>query len=182
MTEAEVQIQQDGSNLWYEHPTYGQAVDVAALPLRTAPGTSPSILTVNQLRETTDMRIDVGQDVFILGFPLEPKLTESLPVWKRGTIASEPAYKVSGFPQLLIDTATRPGMSGSLVVARSFPGYISERGTQIISGGYHFRLIGVYSGRLGGNEDDKVQLGVVWRTSLIDEICAGAKPGEVRLS
>lgn len=165
-------------NLWLQHPEHGQVVDVAAIPLEI----EADILTVDDFPDVPNMKIEVGQDVFIMGYPLAPRLTESFPIWKRGTIASEPAYKVGGLEQFLIDTATREGMSGALVVARSHGGYAPENGPYIISGGSHFRRIGIYSGRWGANDLGRVQLGVVWRANLIAEVCVGGKIGDFRLA
>jgi hypothetical protein len=181
MDALQINIQREGQNLWLEHPLHGQRVDVAAIPLGEQ-FSFADVLNAQSVPETADLRIDVGQELFILGYPLEPKLTDSLPVWKRGTIASEPNYDVSQLPQLLIDSATRPGMSGSFVFARSLMGYVSESGRQALNAGHFYRRIGVYSGRLGADEIDKVQLGVVWRIEVVDTICGGQKIGEPKLS
>lgn len=173
-----VEIRSGETNLWFQHPVHGQQVDVAAIPLEI----DPDVMTVDDVPETADMKIEVGQDVFILGYPLEPLLTQALPIWKRGTIASEPAYNFNGLNQFLVDTATREGMSGGLVVARSSGGYSRENGPSILAGGSFFRRIGIYSGRLGANDDGLVQLGVVWRPVLIAETCAGGKAGDFQLA
>lgn len=178
MQTQKVQVRSNDTNFWFEHPVHGQVIDVAAIPISIG----PDIMTVDDAPETANMKIEVGQDVFILGYPLPPGVTESLSVWKRGTVASEPGYNVSGLGQFLIDTATRKGMSGSLVVARSSGGYTPEKGPHIISGGSFYRRIGIYSGRLGADDLAGVQLGVVWRPALIAEVCVGGKIGDFRLA
>src|SRR6478672_9371274 len=109
-----------------------------------------------------DLEIRIGMDVFILGYPFGAK-PPGLPVWKRGSIASEPdlVRQTTGF--YLIDTASRPGMSGSPVILRSWTSP-DGRAREPLN-----RLIGVYSGRLGADVAE-AQIGMVWHESFIPEI------------
>ena len=168
-------VDAQGQSTWIEHPVHGRAVDVAAIYLLPQEFI-PNIKSLNELPDTLDMAVHVGSDVFILGWPLSPDVVGPAPIWKRGTIASEPSIaNMQGEHHLLVDTATRPGMSGSLVIARSLGMYQTESGDQIGKPGPHSRFIGVYSGRLGGEDPDKVQLGIAWHAYLIDEIISGSK-------
>jgi len=63
-------------------------------------------------------KLRVGHELFVLGFP-EGISASDLPIWKRATIASEPNATVDGLPILLVDTATRRGMSGGPAIARA---------------------------------------------------------------
>jgi hypothetical protein len=104
---------------------------------------------------------------------------QRLPIWKRASIGTEPLIDLDGVPKVMIDTATREGMSGSLVLARhdlSGP-YTKKDGTTVQS--FRTRLdqvLGVYSGRIG-EKDIKAQLGIVWKARVINEIIEGKKPG-----
>lgn len=173
--DCEIQVQDhNGSPKWIMHAN-GQDVDVAALELPCLPEcTSTYSLPLNGQAE--DMRIQVSQDVFILGYPNGISHNDLFPVWKRASIATEPELDVGGGPFFLVDTATRPGMSGSPVIARSFGSYISVSGDTGI-GGVFTRFIGVYSGRLGAASQDDAQLGVVWKAHVVDEILKGGKQG-----
>ena len=63
-----------------------------------------------------DAVYSVGSEVFVLGFPRGLRTQSNFPIWKRGTIATEPAIpRDDGAPLILIDAATRKGMSGSPV-------------------------------------------------------------------
>src|SRR5690242_7246944 len=54
--------------------------------------------------------------LFVIGYPQN---TENFyPIWKSGTIASEPNLMPLGIPFFYIDATTRKGMSGSPVVFR----------------------------------------------------------------
>jgi len=54
----------------------------------------------------------------VLGYPEGMIGPGRSPIWKRGSMASEPKYNWRDKPGFLIDTATRNGMSGAPVVAR----------------------------------------------------------------
>ena len=90
-----------------------------------------------------------------------------LAIWKRASIASEPKHDIDGLPKLLIDTATRQGMSGSPVIVRR-RGMTVPRGVQRVPGkltgqeliGESDTFLGVYSGRIG-DDPMGVQLGIV---------------------
>lgn len=170
-------INDDGQCTWLEHPKYGRAVDIAAVFVGSDKFAA-NLQTLNQLPDTQDMAVHVGSDVFIVGWPFPPDVVGPTPVWKRGTIATEPATAKSiGKREILVDTATKQGMSGSLVIARSVGLYQTESGDQIGDPGPHSRFIGVYSGRFG--DLGEAQLGRVWDAALIDDVISGAKPGDI---
>ena len=118
------------------------------------------------------LRIEIGMEVFILGYPFEIK-PPAYPVWKRGSIASEPQLARVTTDYILVDTASRPGMSGAPVIRRSWtnhmiePGFIATVDTPIN------KFIGVYSGRLPTDHPHEAQIGLVWADYLIHEIIAG---------
>jgi hypothetical protein len=74
----------------------------------------------------------------------------------------------------LIDTASRPGMSGSPVILRSWTNLMVDPGVMGISDRPLNRLIGVYSGRLDAEKSD-AQIGMVWHESFIPEIIDAQK-------
>jgi hypothetical protein len=117
--------------------------------------------------------LSMGSDAFILGYPFGISLG-TFPIWKRGSIATEPDLAgAAGNPHFfLLDTASRPGMSGSPVILRTVSAAAMERGNLTLSTGTNTRLIGVYSGRLPANEPLDAQLGMVWPISLAEEIVA----------
>lgn len=112
-------------------------------------------------------------DVFILGYPFGSK-PPSFPVRKRGSIASEPDLVRLTTGYYLVDTASRPGMSGSPVILRSWSNHILES-NMWATGNEQLpidRIIGVYSGRL---KLEDAQIGIVWHVDYVDEIIDGAK-------
>ena len=165
---------EDGKPVWLEHPTYGSEVDVVALKI--APLDDEIISKpINMLDDFVDFEPYVGDDVFVLGYPGGIDGGHELAIWKRGSIASQPYVDIGELPKLLIDTATRRGMSGSPVIARrsglTVPRGVSDPAT--LSGetiiGQADTFLGIYSGRVG---DDPLglQLGIVWKAAVLDEI------------
>ena len=126
-----------------------------------------------------DVPIKPGIDVYVIGFPLGIAIAKHLALWKRGTIASEPRFDANGKPLILIDCATRNGMSGSPVIAQvqgvwggsSTDSTVITEDTKIGTGR---KFIGVYSGHLG-NDEFQAQLGLVWKLRVIAEIVSAGQ-------
>ncbi len=90
---------------------------------------------------------------------------KELPIWKRGTISTEPVIDIENLPKFLVDTATRSGMSGSPVIMQrnGFHAFDGQQltGKEII--GLIRLFAGVYSGRIGTEDNLQTQLGIVWK-------------------
>jgi hypothetical protein len=156
---------------WYEHPQHGRAVDVVAIPLPDYIRTNYNLFPINAIAFETEFSEQVGDDAFVIGYPFFDTPYVQMPIWKRASIASEPDIDLDQLPKLLIDTATRPGLSGSPVIMQrvGIHGMTDGilRGPEII--GRIRNFIGIYSGRIGADEL-KAQLGVVWKARVIEEI------------
>jgi hypothetical protein len=157
--------------VWYEHPQHGKAVDVVAIPLSDELRTRYQFFPINVLDFNSEFKEVVADEAFVIGYPFSETPYLQLPIWKRASIASEPDVDIDQLPKLLIDTATRPGLSGSPVVMQRIGLHGASGGVLIGSEiiGQIRNFIGVYSGRVGENEF-KVQLGIVWKARVIDEI------------
>jgi hypothetical protein len=154
---------------WFVHPTLGRKIDIVALPLN--PRVEPDWYAMNQL-ELSNLSVNVGQDVFILGYPfgIGPS---GYPIWKRGSVASEPEFRSLEQPYILVDSASRPGMSGSPVIRRTWGYHPMANGDLLETPGAKTRFVGIYSGRLNTIDPNDAQLGLVWPSSFIVEIVAG---------
>ena len=133
----------DDRPLWFVHQR--KRVDVAVLPLSPGPE-GVALYPLNDLANTP-LRIKIGMEVFILGYPFEIKLP-AYPVWKRGSIASEPDLVRLVDDYILVDTASRPGMSGAPVIRQSRTNHLLETGDVAMTPNTLTKFIGVYSGRL----------------------------------
>ena len=106
-----------------------------------------------------DLAIFVGDEAFVVGYPM-PTAVTPFPIWKRASIAYEPHASIDDLPKILVDTATRPGMSGSPVLLMH-RGLFRERGGKIDVLGSAKAFLGVYSSGVGDLEG--LQLGTVWK-------------------
>lgn len=161
---------QNDSPLWLVHPAYRQKIDVIAIQLAAYPDVE--FYPINQLPQM-DLVTQIGTDVFILGFPfgIGPG---GLPIWKRGSMASEPDLAGVTQPHFFVDTASRPGMSGSPVIRRSWNTHSLANGGTVMNGATATKFVGVYSGRITSDDPLDAQLGLTWPASLVSEIVSGA--------
>ena len=166
--------------VWFEHPTFGRQVDVVAIQLSAEWRSKYHLAPVNRNDFDPQFRVQVGDDAFVIGYPFSDHTPGQLPIWKRATIATEPDVDIDALPKLLLDTATRPGLSGSPVVMQR-TGLHGMSGGQLTGETIIGRIrnfVGVYSGRIGADEV-KAQLGIVWKASVIPEIVAARALGSV---
>lgn len=167
-----------GVPVWFEHPVYGCNVDLAALDITDFVG-GLDIRAANSLEADAVLNSHAAQDVFIVGFPFGLLANAPVPIWKRGTIAVDPTFDIDNLPKMFVDTATREGMSGSVVIARhelvgrSYTKKDGSQSGQLIFGRLDV-VIGIYSGRMFPDLD-KAQLGVVWKRRAIEETVAARK-------
>jgi hypothetical protein len=149
----------DGKPRWFEHPTLNGAADIVALPLANTGNVQFYPLDMNL--EKADVVISPGESVSIVGFPFGLAQEGGLPVWKTGTVASDLDINFRGKPVFLVDTTSRPGMSGSPVYAlRS--GYVHTSKANVIGGGPVTKFLGVYSEQM-----PLAEIGGVWKAGAV---------------
>lgn len=174
---------------WLEHPNMGFKVDVVAIPVDSVVEIEKAC-PIHRLNKYDDFVASyspgVMDSVSVFGFPWGQSVGGVLPIYKRGSVASEPDYNHSGLPRFLIDCRTAPSMSGSPVL-------VSHSGIWNPSGNGEFtsdsiigtitNFIGVYSGRLTANDlelqsDQEItELGIVWRTDALELIVNSGQLG-----
>jgi hypothetical protein len=121
----------------------------------------------------------VGSDVFIVGFPNGLVTQGVLPIWKRGSVATEPLHPVLGKPVFLIDATTRSGMSGSPIIYFGKE-VTDEDGTPLSANAPDdtMWLMGIYAGRNGVSQEEySMALGRGWRREVIDQLFIRPRPG-----
>jgi hypothetical protein len=171
-----------GAALWLQHPQKS-AFDIGILNLQPIVGQF-EMRGVNQLASQYDMAIEIGNQVFILGYPLGFQHFMETPIWKSGIIASEPHLETTETRnRVVIDGTTRQGMSGSPVIMRQKTHSLSEKG-EIIHQPNASRFIGIYSSRPDipwaadvNDEDRRVELGYFYKAGCIDEAIRNGIPG-----
>ncbi len=164
-----------GSPLWVQSEEHPDA-DVVLVPM--PPETYAGIEMFVFVDEHTRGKITIRptSPATLLGYPYGFSDTVNrLPVWKTGHIASEPAVDFQGKPSFLVDVSAFPGMSGSPVLAVANGVYEDDRGV-ITTGRGVIRLLGVFSAMpvirsdVPGQADTSLQLGIVWKASLIADL------------
>lgn len=163
--------------LWYVHPKHGYEVDVVAVPIISKQEMRKDIklYPINNFDLRQDIYPVTSDEVFVLGFPFDITDNLELPIWKRGSVATEPSFNIKGLPKIYIDTATRSGMSGSPVIFKrtGVMETVNFKETKslndLLIGTIH-SFLGVYSGRIGAKDELGAQLGIVWKEEVINEI------------
>jgi hypothetical protein len=153
-----------GQPLWVEHPQLGALCDVALLPLDNS--VEVLLAPYTWQREYPDIAIRVAEPVSVVGFPMAQTAGGMLAIWCTGYIASEPTQDYAGQPKFLIDCRTRPGQSGSPVIAYRNGSFASQGGAINFGVGTVVRPLGVYTGRIHPDAD----IGVVWKWSIVEEL------------
>jgi len=151
---------------WLEHPTLHGAVDIVALPLTHIEDVQFYPVDPGMMNE--DMSVLPGDPVAIVGFPLGLVQSGGLPIWKTGTVASDPDMDYEGKRMFAVDTTSRPGMSGSPVYAVRSGTYRSKAGTLMVplaAGSSVKRMLGVYSEQILVAE-----IGGVWKAEVLKEL------------
>jgi hypothetical protein len=100
------------------------------------------------------------------------KSVNGLAVWATGFVASDPDLNYNQLPVMLIDCRTRPGQSGSPVIAFRRGNFNAGQGVMGITAGPIQKFIGIYSGRIHKDSD----IGMVWKVSAIQELINSFAP------
>ncbi len=160
-------LRPDGGPRWVEHPSLGARADFVALPLVQTAGIS---LVPHSLKHTgPDFVVGPADTVSVIGFPFGVAAGGLFAVWATGFVASEPDVDIDGLPVMYIDCRSRPGQSGSPVLAYRWGGTAQMRdGSTAVIAGEYSRFVGIYSGRINKDSD----IGVVWKASAIAELVA----------
>jgi len=157
-------LEEDGTPLWFEHPTLKGKADFVALKLTKLPDGK---IHSYDFRETgPDISCGPAGSVSVVGFPFGIK-AGGLPIWVTGFIASEMDVDFEDLPLFLIDCRCRKGLSGSPVIVHASNGLVNMKDSSVL----HFKapitkFLGIYSGRVNEESD----LGKVWKASALLEL------------
>lgn len=171
----DIELFENNDPAWIEHMKYGQDVDIAAIEIDVPEMNVANYIALNALPEVS-LKQRVGLSAYIIGFPFGYQHL-GFPVWKKASFATEPYLsKLIPSDNMLVDSASRPGMSGSPVIQREHGEVELEDGRfgrGRGNGDGFSRLVGVYSGRCHTNDPNDAQLGRVWPIELVREMLEG---------
>ena len=151
-----------GRPCWIEHPLFGRRVDVVAIEMDSRIPDCSRVYRIDLEAELArNTRLSVMDQAFVTGYPLNASTTpNSLPIYKSGTIASEPGVFDSE-PRIYIDGKTKTGMSGSPVMVKDSTADRSAASRERDPDALAF--VGVYSGRDRQERSEfEAELGIVW--------------------
>ncbi|OXG05309.1 hypothetical protein BC749_12213 [Flavobacterium araucananum] len=170
----QIELYENNVSNWLIHPIHRENVDVVAIEIEIPENFKGIIHSINKIKYD-NFSLKVADDVFVLGYPYSLKGSGIFPIWKRGSVATEPDIDQDKLPKFFIDTASKSGMSGSPVVFRRTGIHTDESGklnSNTIIGEIQ-GFIGIYSGRITGETELDAQLGIVWKKEVIEEIIIG---------
>lgn len=134
-----------------------------------------------------DIKVRPTTTVALVGYPYDfYDEKNALPIWKTGSVASEPEVDFQGKPCFLIDVSAFRGMSGSPVFAISPHGVYESKEGSIKMGKNLKTFLGIYASmverrkekyleeivhdvRQGIIDYESLELGQVWKANLIVE-------------
>ncbi|MFH1927236.1 MAG: serine protease [Chloroflexota bacterium] len=174
-----------GKPVWLSSKEFPQA-DVAVIPIVASLSADTQVFGISEDWTGSSMKVRPTSTITLIGYPYGYYDKKSwLPVWKTGSIASEPDVDFEGKPVFLVDVSAFPGMSGSPAFAIAYGAYETVEGATTF--GHVQEFLGVYASmqmlreekyleevtsesRLGVVIDKSLELGHVWKASLIIEI------------
>ena len=149
---------------WLELPDApAQKIDVVALPLTELGG-----VKLYPYDHTAERKLIIQptEQLSIIGFPFGRAAGGVFAIWTQGTVASEPDIDFDELPVVLVDSRTRPGQSGSPVVAHRTAGTYQTTEGLMVGASALTEFFGVYSGRINAESD----LGMVWKASVVGQL------------
>lgn len=164
----EMLIDDEGSALWFEHPTFGARADFVALPL-TAGHDRVRLYLYDLAPPERPLKLGPADTVSIVGFPFGLSASGRFAIWVTGFVASEPSIHFQDLPVFLVDCRSRPGQSGSpVIISRSGGPFVFEDGATGLGVGRLTQLLGIYSGRIHPDSD----VGMVWHRRAVYDLVA----------
>jgi len=175
----------DQKPVWITSQAYPDA-DLAIIPILPTLFKDCKMICISADWAKKQMKVRPTTNVTLVGYPYGYyDATNALPVWKTGTIASEPDIDFDGKPLVLIDVSAFPGMSGSPVFAVSAGMYEMAEGGNVTPGVVR-QFVGIYASmqmigkdkfleqiihgaKLGIKDYESLQIGHVWKADLILE-------------
>jgi hypothetical protein len=165
-----------GAPLWCEHPKLGSKFDVVALPLSMPKTVFGFGWDAKARPDLPRPALRIGSDVAIAGYPYGTTGPGLTPIWKTGSVATEPTMQIEGQDFFLVDASTRPSMSGSPVIARRIGPYVTQANELFMRNRGETPeadfILGVYAGR---TDDDPDTIGRVWRWRGVETVLAEAQ-------
>lgn len=151
-----------GGRRWHEF-RYNDTMLADIVAFEISPPKDIKLFPVNMASQLEDYQLRAMDNVMIVGFPFGRRSVGFFPIYKQGVVASEPAFDYDDKPAVLIDSNTKPGMSGSPVYVH-VDNYYTAAGSKLQLRQPVSQFIGVYAA-----QEMQPELGVVWKAAFIYE-------------
>ena len=175
----------NGKPIWLRSKEFPHA-DIAIIPLAASLYDDVKVSVISEDWAKSDIKVRPTSTITLIGYPYgyyDKK--NQLPVWKTGSIASEPDVDFEGKPLFLVDISAFPGMSGSPAFAIASGAYETIEGATTI--GHIQKFLGIYASmqmlkeekyleeiisesKLGFVVNKSLELAHIWKASLIIKI------------
>lgn len=160
--------------LWKTPPQYPDA-DVAIIKLDKDEIQKEFFITAFSGNDflPKNYRLDPGEDVFIMGYPLAfYDNKNNLPIFRNAMIASAYPVYFRNLPCFLTDANLHPGTSGSPVITKPKNTWVDDKGNTSLVTGTKYYLVGVHSGTIDPNSTmgEEIGLGAAWYVELVEDI------------
>jgi len=175
----------NGKHIWLSSKEFPQA-DVAIIPLAASLYDGVKVFVISEDWAKSDIKVRPTSTITLIGYPYGYYDKKNwLPVWKTGSIASEPDVDFEGKPLFLVDISAFPGMSGSPAFAIAYGAYETIAGPTTV--GHVQKFLGIYASmqmlkeekyleeiisesKLGFVVNESLELAHIWKASLIIKI------------
>lgn len=176
-----------GHPIWYEYERE-KGIDLAAIPINLPE--EAMCPCIQDFADRDSAAFVPGLDLTVVGMAFPHSRDTPYPIWKSARVASEPGFFVMGVPQVLVDGAGVPGMSGSPVyrisLGSAFPLLAGKSDSDFFNSGKDaldrlssldvskmeevnvLNFVGVYAGSTGSAALDKLSLGRMFIASFVD--------------
>jgi len=160
--------------------------DVAIIPIISSIVADAKVFGISGDWTTANIKLRPTSTVTLIGYPYGYYDKKNcLPIWKTGSMASEPDTDFEGKPLLLVDISAFPGMSGSPAFAIAHGAYEMVEGPTTV--GQVQKFLGIFASMPSIREnkyleeipsqskqglvfEQSLQLGHIWKANLIIEI------------
>jgi hypothetical protein len=136
---------------WLQDPHFEQLrTDIAALQIDFESPSKVRCLNDVDMGERK-LYAGVGLECAVVGYPTHNFAATMMPIWRSGSIASEPLLPIDDKPMFLIDVSTGPGFSGAPVFRKHVgpaPELCPDGSIETkVDSVFRVDLVGVYAGR-----------------------------------
>ena len=171
--------------IWLSSKEFPHA-DVVVIPMVASLIGDAKVFGISKDWTGGNIKIRPTSTITLIGYPYGYYDKKNwLPIWKTGSIASEPDVDFEGKPLFLVDISAFSGMSGSPAFAIAYGAYETIEGPTTV--GHIQKFLGIYASmqvleeekyleeltsesRLGVVVRESLELGHIWKASLIIDI------------